>query len=184
MPTTTENRFVITGGPCAGKTTLIDALRGAGFVSSAEAGRQIIRDQTRIEGEALPWRDRALYAEVQLAWELRAYDALAGHDGPVFFDRGIPDVIGYLRLEGLPVPAHMLRAAEDLRYARRVFLCPPWPEIFARDAERRQTPEVAERTCASMIETYAGLGYELVEVPKVPIEARLRFILDSVGNLP
>lgn len=181
MPTRMANYFILTGGPCAGKTTLIDALRGAGFACSAEAGRRIIRDQMRISGEALPWRDRALYAEIMLAWELRAYDALAGGDGPVFFDRGIPDVIGYLRLEGLPVPAHLARAAEELRYGRRAFICPPWPEIFTRDAERRQTPEVAERTHASMVETYTGLGYEVIEIPKAPVDARVRFVLAAVA---
>ena len=63
---------------------------------------------------------------------------------PVIFDRGIPDVIGYLRLCGLPVPATVLKAAEQRRYARRVFIAPPWPAIFEQDAERKQTLAEAE----------------------------------------
>ena len=50
-----SNRFfVLTGGPGSGKTTLIEALRRAGFATSVEAGRGIIRDQSDIGGPALP----------------------------------------------------------------------------------------------------------------------------------
>ncbi|MEV0005113.1 AAA family ATPase [Micromonospora sp. NPDC050980] len=46
-----SSRFVVvTGGPGAGKTTLVDALRRAGHACVAEAGRQIIQDQTGRQG--------------------------------------------------------------------------------------------------------------------------------------
>ena len=40
--------YVLTGGPGSGKTTLIEALRSAGFTTTTEAGRAIIRDQLEI----------------------------------------------------------------------------------------------------------------------------------------
>lgn len=180
MTTRCENYFILTGGPGAGKTAVIEALGRAGYVVSEEAGRRIIRDQMRITGKAVPWRDRALYAELMLSWELRAYAEFSERRGNVFFDRGLPDIVGYLRLEGLPVPDHVLQATRLLRYNRRVFLFPPWPEIFVQDGERRQTPEVAERTYRSMRETYAELGYMPVEVPKAPVAERVRFIVDAI----
>ncbi len=179
-----SRRFVVlTGGPGAGKTSVIEALGAAGHRCSAEAGRAIIRQQVAIDGAALPWRDRALYAEVMLSWELRALDAQAEGSGPVFFDRGLPDIVGYLRLEGLPVPEHVLRAAQDRRYARKVFLFPPWPEIFTGDAERKQTPEVAAATCRAMAEIYSELGYELIAVPRAGVAERTRFILAACQAL-
>jgi predicted ATPase len=110
---------------------------------------------------------------------MQSYRREATRPGTVFFDRGVPDVIGYLRLLGLPVPVHMMRAADLFRYSRRVFIAPPWPEIFAPDRERKQTLEEAARTCAAMIETYGELGYDLVELPRAPVAARLAFILGS-----
>lgn len=34
-----------------------------------------------------------------------------------------------------------------------------------------------------MAETYTGLGYDLVEVPKVPVAERARFLLDGIKGL-
>jgi predicted ATPase len=177
-----DHLFVLTGGPGSGKSTLIEALVRAGHAGTAEAGRGIIRDQVAIGGPALPWRDPASYAELMLCWEMRSHHMARDLPGPVFLDRGVPDVIGYLRLTGLPVPAHMEKAAETFRYNRRVFIAPPWPEIFHQDEERRQTPEEAERTYEAMVSTYSGCGYELVEVPRLAVEERVRFVVENMAE--
>ncbi|CAL8979426.1 hypothetical protein RHODGE_RHODGE_00982 [Rhodoplanes serenus] len=172
---------VITGGPGSGKSTLIDALERAGFARTVEAGRAIIQDQTAIDGPALPWRDPALFAELMLSWEMRSRQAAGRHAGPVFFDRGVPDVIGYVVLLGRPVPPHMERAAAKFRYERRVFVAPPWPEIYTRDAERRQDFDEAVRTCEAMTITYRRLGYTPIALPRASVAERLRFVLDTLG---
>ena len=177
----TDRFFVLTGGPGSGKTTLVEALAAAGHATAPEAGRGIIRQQMAVGGPALPWNDPALFAELMLAWEMRSHDAARAETGPVFFDRGVPDVIGYLRLTGLPVPAHAGKAAERFRYNRKVLILPPWPEIFSQDTERRQDLDEARRTYEAMVETYTACDYELVEVPRLPVEERLRFLLDQIG---
>ena len=173
-------RIVLTGGPGSGKTTLLEALATAGHATSPEAGRAIIRRQQAIDGEALPWKDRALFAELMLDRELEAHARAESADGPVFFDRGVPDVVGYLSLCGLPVPAHMERAAQDIRYDRRVFIAPVWPEIFGQDAERKQDLDEARRTFDAMAETYPRFGYELIELPRAPVAERLDFVLTTL----
>ena len=173
--------FVITGGPGSGKSTLIDALQRLGYTRSIEAGRAIIRQQMAIGGSALPWLDRAAFAELMLSWEMRSYAMLKEERGPTFFDRGIPDVIGYLELIGLPVLPPMLRAAELHRYNSRVFIAPPWPEIFSNDQERRQDFDEAIRTYEAVRRVYSRLGYDLIELPRATIEARIRFVLDEAG---
>ena len=181
MQNDSDRFFVLTGGPGSGKTTLIEALRQAGFATSLEAGRGIIRDQSAIGGSALPWRDRALFAELMLSWEMRSYQVARGLPGPVFFDRGVPDTRGYLRLSGLLAPQHVSSAAGRFRYNPRVFVAPPWPDIFAQDEERRQTLDEAERTYHALAGVYTELGYELVPLPLAPVEARLRFVLAEAG---
>src|SRR5947209_976774 len=99
--------FIITGGPGSGKSTLIEALVAEGLRAMPEAGRAIIQDQVAAGGDALPWADRGAFAERMFQWEMRSWLAACELSGPVIFDRGIPDVMGYLTLVGLPVPAHI-----------------------------------------------------------------------------
>lgn len=178
----THNRLlVLTGGPGSGKSTLIEALAGAGYASMDEAGRGVIQDQTAIGGRGLPWEDPLFFAELMLRWDMRSHRLARRHAGPVFLDRGVPDVVGYLRLSGLPVPPHIERAAAEFRYERRVFILPPWPGIYTNDGERRQSLGEAERTYEAMVATYTGQGYELVTVPRLSVEERLRFVLRESG---
>jgi predicted ATPase len=181
-----NSRFiVITGGPGSGKSTLIAALSAEGIAAMPEAGRAIIQDQVSIGGSALPWADRAAFAELMLGWEMRSYrEAGDAHVGTVLFDRGIPDVVGYLRLSGLPVPPHVQQAAETYRYGRQVFIAPPWPEIFTQDAERKQSVEEAEATYHALADAYSGLGYELVALPRMAVAERVQFVRAKLSSRP
>lgn len=172
--------FVLTGGPGAGKTTLIEALAYAGFTVAPEAGRQVILDQQAQGGSALPWVDRNAFAQAMLARDRDSYARLRATAGPVFCDRGIPDTIGYLRLEGLAVPEAMWRTAREHPYQSRVFICPPWRAIYSTDSERRQTWDVAERTYEAMVAVYTELGYTLMEVPRAPVDTRVRFVRETI----
>ena len=174
----TSHLFIITGGPGAGKTTLIEALRAAGHACSEEAGRKIIKDEVAAGGTALPWVDPRSFADRMLAFDMESYRRLRAQSGPGFFDRGIPDVIGYLNLLGLCAPEPAQRAAAECRYNARVFIAPPWREIFSHDEERRQTFEEAERTYQSLAKVYVTLGYELIALPLAPVEERVAFVLE------
>jgi predicted ATPase len=147
-----------------------------------EAGRGIIQDQVAIGGRALSWKDPALFAEMMLAWEMRSYHIAEQQQGRVFFDRGVPDVAGYLRLIRLPVPAYVEKAVETFRYNSQVFIASPWEEIFQQDRERKQNFAEAVRTYEVLAATYADYGYELVEVPRGAVEERVRFVVQSMGG--
>ncbi|WP_411957232.1 AAA family ATPase [Paracoccus homiensis] len=171
-----DHFFVVTGGPGAGKTSLITELARRGFHTISESGRAIIREEMQSGGDALPWADRLAYAERMLERDLRAYENAQVLSGPVIFDRGIPDSIGYLTLCGLPMPPHVAAAAKAARYNARVYLAPFWDEIFTQDTERKQTRAEAEATCAVMRETYTALGYEITELPCTDIASRADFV--------
>jgi predicted ATPase len=183
VTTDNENRFfVLTGGPSSGKSALIDALERAGYARSVEAGRAIIQDQMLIGGRALPWDDRSLFSELMLSWEMRSYRIAQHCAGPVFFDRGVPDVLGYLRLIGHSAPPHMQRAAETFRYYSSVFIAPPWREIFRQDRERKQDFDEAVRTYDALLTTYSECGYKLIELPRVSVDERVGFVLQNIGQ--
>jgi predicted ATPase len=179
----TESFFVLTGGPCSGKSTLLDALERAGYARSIEAGRGVIQDQVTIGGQALPWADPGAFAELMLSWEMRSHHMAKQATGLVFFDRGVPDVVGYLRLLDRAVPPHMEKAVQVFGYNRRVFIAPPWREIFQQDGERKQEFAEAVRTYEAMVATYSAYGYELIEIPRASVEARMDFVLSNAIGL-
>lgn len=172
---------ILTGGPASGKTSVIEALEKAGYSRSSEAGRAIIQSQVAGGGNALPWGDRASFAELMLEFEVRSYETALNSTGTMFFDRGVPDVLGYLRLSDLPVSSVVLQAVEGYRYHRHVFIFPPWPEIFCQDTERKQDFAEAVRTYEALVATYTDCGYELVEMPRATVHERVNFILNDLG---
>ncbi|KAA5834305.1 AAA family ATPase [Saccharopolyspora hirsuta] len=176
-----ERFVVITGGPGAGKTTLVERLAAAGFAHAPEAGRAVITDQVAIGGRALPWADRELFAELMPAHDLRSYRQAHRATGPVLFDRGLPDLIGYLRLCSLPVPEHVRAAAHRFRYRQRVLIAPPWEQIYRQDDQRAQSFAEAESTYQHMVAAYTDCGYELVDLPRGTVEQRVRFVRDELG---
>jgi predicted ATPase len=175
-----ERFIILTGGPGSGKTTLIDELRQFGHMASIEAGRAIIQQHVSVDGPALPWNDPSLFAELMLSWELRSYEIASAAEGLVFFDRGVPDITGYLQLSGLSVPPHIRKAAEYYRYNPLVFILPPWEEIFGQDSERKQSLEEAARTYHAMVKAYGDYGYDLIEVPRLTPKQRADFILEHL----
>ena len=175
-----DNFFVLTGGPGSGKSSVIQALAARGHAVVGESGRAVIRQQRAAGGDALPWADRLRFADRMLARDLRAH-AAAPRDRTVFFDRGVPDIAGYLALCGLPVPARLRRAVDVCRYADKVFVFPHWPGIYAHDAERRQGEDEALATLHAVVAAYRDRGYATIAVPRLSVERRADFIVSHLA---
>ena len=182
------NFFIVTGGPGAGKTAIVERLAARGFPTVAEPGRAILAEQAAIGGTAVHGGDavvafRDLMLQRDVAAFLRMADGDTDADVPVFFDRGIPDLIGYCRLIGVPVADHVRRAADTHRYSDTVFVPPPWREIYVQDALRSQDWDEAVRTYELIAAAYAECGYRTVAVPKAPVAERANFVLAAVDAL-
>lgn len=184
--------FVITGGPGAGKTTLLTELEQRGFKCIPEVARELIKEQVAAGGEALPWKDTGLYTRLMLERSVESYrqasQAEAGY-GPakpanesIFFDRGIPDTLCYARLINAAITGEMDQAARGFRYNKKVFMLPPWREIYQTDTERKQTWEDAVQTFQMMVDTYEMYDYQVIEVPKTAIKERAEFVLSLVSG--
>ena len=172
------NLFVITGGPGVGKTTLIKELQAAGYLVVEEDARKIIQQQMLKDGEALPWKNKLLYAKLMLEAAVNSYQTVIKKQvsNPVFFDRGILDAICYMSMENIPIPLATKAMTLAHPYAPKVFILPPWEEIYQTDNERKQTWEEAVFTFEKMKESYLGYGYEVIEIPKVAVGLRRAFI--------
>lgn len=178
--TRTERFVVITGCSGGGKSTLLAELARRGHRVFEEPGRQIVKEQTWIGGDALPWDNPDRFIELALSRSLHQRIAAARFEERSFFDRCPIDHIAWYERTGRAVPGPLARAGERCRYHHTAFLAPPWPEIFRTDAERRHGFEAAVEEYESLRPTYERLGYRLVELPKVDVAARAGFVLASL----
>jgi predicted ATPase len=172
-----RNFFVVTGASGSGKSSVIAALRHRGHLCIDEIGRQIVQEQVRQGGAVTPWQNHPAFMERVLTDSIQAFEAVDERLMPVFFDRGIPECIGYARLLKLAVREHHRAAAESFRYHPSVFVMPPWAEIYTTDAERRHSFEAGHEAHVEVLKAYRDCGYALIEVPKLPVEERADFIL-------
>lgn len=164
-------RSAITGGPGAGKSTLLEALARRGIATVPEVARAILQ---RPGGMDLRARDPAGFARVMYEAERAAYEG-AG-EGLTLFDRGFPDIVGFLELQDLPIPPEIDSACRGLRYEGPVFHAPPWEEIYAADEERVQTWDEALASDAAVLSAWHRYGYDLIELPRESVAARVGFV--------
>lgn len=176
---TPHNRYIITGGPGSGKTTLIENLRERGFLCVDESARAVINDQLELKTDLVPWINNAKFSELVLDRVIQKYEALDTSD-ICFFDRGIADVMAYLILDGIEVPQRFWNAARSLRFNRTVFILPPWEAIYENDSARQESFDLAVNVFETLKKLYIDLEYDVVELPKTTMDGRIKFVLDQI----
>lgn len=177
-----RNFFVITGGPGVGKTTLLHELEKLNFKCVPEVAREIIKEQVSSKGKALPWENTELYKELMMERSIASYkQANQNRNEILFFDRGIPDTLSYARLINSTISTQMDFYTNHYRYNEKVFILPPWLEIYTTDSERKQTWKDAVQTYEVLAGTYKQYNYELIEVPKTSVTQRAEFILNTLN---
>lgn len=168
------NLFVVTGAPGVGKTALISELSKS-FLTECEPARQVIAQQRACNGTGLWDLDRQLFIHQLLQKSKHAF-LKNRHQRIVFFDRGIPDTAAYA-LAGDISPTVFLHASRESRYNRKVFLLPPWQEIYTTDEERDMSFSQVEKFHRLVEKVYLSLGYELIEVPRTTVKSRVQFLV-------
>ena len=175
-----SQRVVIAGGPGSGKSTLLQALAASGERCYEEASRALIREQLAQSGQRLPWGDLWAFAQECAARMLTQLADSARHRR-CFFDRGLPDLIGYLSHGGRTAPDEWRKASRA--YAPVVFFAPAWHEIYVNDAERPQSFAEARSLSAHIRRAYVDCGFRLVELTKSSVPDRLRHVLVHLDPL-
>lgn len=170
--------MVISGCSGGGKSTLLAELAARGYPVVQEPGKRIVQEELVANGAALPWVDGAAFARRAMAVALADRISAGRLPGWVFFDRGLIDAAAALQhFTREPV---LDRIGLLHRYHRRVFFTPPWPEIYATDAERRHDLDAAIAEYDRLLSTYPSLGYHVIALPKVGVSERADFILQTL----
>lgn len=93
FPIVKNNYVVISGCSGGGKSTLLSELVNRGYSVVLEPGRQIVKEQTAIKGDALPWINLNKFLELALSRYLFQFNSQKTSHKFIFFDRGIIDAV-------------------------------------------------------------------------------------------
>ncbi len=151
-----------------------------GYLTVEEPGRRIVKEQLAGDGYALPWVDAVAFARRAMEVALADRQSIGQAADWVFFDRGLVDAAS--ALQHLAGGTTGISVCESNRYYLRVFLTPPWPEIYVTDAERRHGLDQALEEYHRLLEAFPALGYQIIELPKVSVIDRADFILGALNQ--
>ena len=120
--------IIITGGPGAGKTSLLAALARRGYMTFPEVSRTLIREQAALPDGVLPWTDLPSFAALCLDRMSNQREQAKRGTMPAFVDRAIGDICAYLTIGGVEVDEYYQTMAKG--YFPTVFVCAPHADIY------------------------------------------------------
>tara|TARA_Y100001968_G_C19333808_1_gene705713 strand:- start:221 stop:739 length:519 start_codon:yes stop_codon:yes gene_type:complete len=171
-------KIVITGAPGSGKTSIINSLKKRGFNCFDEISREVIINQIKMGGDALPWKN--LFSFSQKVFKLRESQFSESITTIQFFDRSIVDVYAYMKADNLKVPQKFISSIKKNKYHKVVFITPAWKEIYKNDSERQESFTQAIKIEKYLKHSYEKFGYQLLTIPKISVTDRVNFILSKI----
>lgn len=171
-----SNWYVLTGGPCSGKTTVLKELKKMGYIVYLEAARTFI-DQEIKKGKILKEirKDEREFQKKILKIKIKI-EKIAPKAKMIFFDRAIPDSIAYHQTCGLN-PKDVLKFCKRKIY-RKIFFLEQLP--FKNDYARIEDSKTIKKLNSLLKKSYENLGYKVIKIPIASIQERIKKILAEI----
>lgn len=175
-----QKRIVITGGPGTGKSSIIKHLEKEGYDCLHEVSREITAAAQREGVAQLFLAQPLLFSQKLLEARIDQFkEASSIRSNMVFIDRGLPDVVAYMDYFETAYPSAFNEACSEYFYDK-IYLLPPWREIYQTDNERYESFEQAVIIYEHLKKSYLSFGYSPIEVLKDSVQSRSEFILNNL----
>lgn len=171
-----EKLVVLSGCSGGGKTTILQALSDRGNRVVPEPGRQIVKKELASGGQALPWVDIQRFANECVSLSAQYHKAAAASGRLTFFERSLVDGVVALESRSMAVSDRAVVAIAAHRYSDRVYLVPPWEELFENDLERNHSFADACAEYDALLRGYPAHGYQTMIIPKGEVADRVGWL--------
>lgn len=178
-----SNKYIISGGGCVGKSTLIECLKKRGFQVAPEIFHAMY-NEAKERGEAQKFMERTVARDEMIVRRQIASENALDPLQPAFLDRSALEWIYFAEYYSLPCAPEVREMIQQQEYGDVVFFPDPLPECYYAQAEtRRSTREIALRKHALLESFYVKQGFTIIRVPFGTVEQRADFILRHVRML-
>lgn len=181
-------RFIFTGTPCSGKTSVIVELEKLGHAIIHESATDVIA-QSQAKGNMRPWEQPDFVDKIVLAQKSRQMNAMGElqfYDRSPFCAYALGRYLSHWHnsdfTPSLVLLAEIDRCIKAGVYQNKVFFFENLGFIEHTDA-RKISYEDALIFEKMHLEVYKEFGFEILLVPNKSIEERCRFILAAAGTL-
>lgn len=177
-----NKKYILTGGPGCGKTTVLNELAQKGYQTCPEAYSELYK-----EFKAKNELDRFLPCTIEQRWLLmkkhEEQEALLDQDRIAFVDRSVPDVIFYGNYLRLDMPGDLLQIFENHKseYVKVFFFEQPSQELYEQNEVRYETFEEAVNIHNQLLYGYRSNGFEIIHVPFDSVKTRVNYILSHIN---
>jgi len=170
-------KYILTGGPGSGKSSIILALEQRGEYVIREAAEDYIKLR-QAQGVKCPWKEPDFQEKI-LKLQMQREASINPAAKRVFIDRGLHDGLAY---ENKGTAAHnkILKATFAVNY-EKVFLIELLGDVDKTDVRRENNKQAKALECA-LDKTYRTAGYGLIRIAANQLTKRVKQILRIINR--
>ncbi len=180
-PAQTQSQIqVIAGGPCSGKTSLLQALAAAGHRVEPETAECALQQGLASGRSAHEQRlDPVQWQRHIMTLDHQLFDQLPS-DELLFTDTSFIETLVFGRRAGLEIGPNLDQWLRCKRYKRVFFLEPL--DHYQQSSVRLESRHLAQQISTEIKSTYAQYGYDVIAVPAGSIADRLDFVTQFIST--
>ena len=179
-------RYILTGTPGSGKTSILHELKSKGYSVVEEAATDVIALE-QADGSPEPWMQTDFIDKIVRLQKQRQIETLVLPYELQFYDRSPVCTYALSRYLGYPPSACLLEEMERIErlniYQRQVFFienlgfCEPTEARKISFAESLLFEEIH-------VETYISFGYDLIKIPSDSLAKRVQSVAGELNRFP